>query len=162
MPTITEFSVITSSFIWRNKYAITTILFLLSELKICSRIWAKSYIKKTTYSAWNARIFKWLRTEFQAALVDFALERQRFSCVEGASCFIFLWRISCIKLMKEVNILYWSRRSQGSTLRLDYIFYSVLYLSVMNIYRVPNEAPLYQYSCSIQSFFIHNLISLRA
>jgi len=90
----------------------------------------------------------------------FELKVRRVACGEGASCLTFLRRMSCFKLVKEVNFYNYLRNSQGSTLSLDFNFYSVVYLSAFNMHRVPNVALLYQKSYGIRSSFICNFRSL--
>jgi len=92
----------------------------------------------------------------RVTLQYFALKVRGVVFVQGTSCLIFLRRISCLKLVKDVSFYNDFRNCQGSTISLDFNFYSVVYLSAFNIHRVPNEALLYQNSYGIRSSFICN------
>ena len=90
----------------------------------------------------------------RVTLLYSALKVRRVACVEGTLCLIFLRRISCLKLVMEVDFYKDLRNYQGSTPSLDLNFHSVIYSSVFNFHRVPNEALLYHNSYGIRRSFI--------
>jgi hypothetical protein len=118
--------------------------------KICLRIHAKTYIWKNCLHSLKWRNIQVTPVRVRVTLY-FALKVRRVACVEGALCLTFLRRISGFKLVKKVKFYNDLRNFQGSTLSLDFNFYSVVYLSAFNMHRVPNEDLLYQNSYGIRS-----------